>query len=190
MEWAVAFSTGGLPPTSRALAIVLRQHPALTGRALCCRPLLRAHAPATALTCRSSPPSLPSTQPVLTYHDREQYQSAQHQLPPGAYPAFEVEDVEDEREQEHPDERRADAALPARQERPADDDCGYRVQLPPDRRHGLTSPESRREQHARQSRHRAAQRVDPDGHAPDVQTQKPRRLFAVAESVRVSPEAR
>src|ERR1700754_2424936 len=129
-------------------------------------------------------------QPVLHDDDREEYHAAQHQLPPGAYPAFEVEDVEDEREQQHADERRAYAALPARQERPADDDRRYRVQLPTDRRDGLTGPESRRQEHARESGHRAAQSVDADGHAPDGQAEKPRGLLAVAERVRVPTEAR
>src|ERR1051326_3351706 len=92
--------------------------------------------------------SFPSAQTVLHDDDGEQDNAAQNQLPPGADPAFEVEDVEDEREQEDADERRADAALPSRQKRPADDDRRDGVQLPPRARDRLPRPQSRREHHA------------------------------------------
>src|SRR3712207_6758176 len=78
------------------------------------------------------------TEPVLNNHDRQQEDAAEHSLPVGTYPVpFIIQDIKEHAEQQHSYQRRADASLPARQQRPPDDDRGDGVQFKPHAGDGL-----------------------------------------------------
>src|SRR3954463_7822424 len=121
--------------------------------------------------------------------DREKKCTAYNPLPPGADRPFEVQQVENDAEEEHPGEGEARAPLTASEHSSADDNCGNRVKLPSGSGDRLGSSKASSEKHAGEPRKSAAQRVGEDHHAIDLETQQARGIQAVADGVYVSAES-
>src|SRR6185437_14350184 len=100
------------------------------------------------------------------------------------------EAVGQDADQQGADQGASDAALPARQAGPADDDRGDDAQFVIDAGHGFGRTQTRRQQKARQAGQAADDDIDTDDHRLDIDAGQARRLDIAADGVDLAAVAR